>query len=136
MASEPVSRPTTAFANDSRFTGLELAFDAGGMIADAMNEGKPTPINIRIESNSPEKARKVAQNIQKEVDRVPHAVTTFAFQWWWNNRPRPSFLNGTYYPEGYRWFFPELLLMKLPVPIFVLPSPSSSENWELPLTSS
>jgi hypothetical protein len=52
--------------------------------------------------------------------RVPHAASAFAFQWWWNNRGRPTFLNGTYYPEGYRWYFPELLLMKLPVPIFLL----------------
>jgi hypothetical protein len=56
----------------------------------------------------------------REVGRVPHAVTTFAFQWWWNSRGRPSFLNGTYYPDGYRWYFPELLLLKVPVPIFVL----------------
>jgi hypothetical protein len=56
----------------------------------------------------------------EEAGRVPHAVSAFAFQWWWNSRGRPAFLNGTYYPEAYRWFFPELILMKLPVPIFLL----------------
>ena len=73
-AQEYVQLLRTAFAQRTRFTGLEFSFDAGGMIADAMNEGKPTPINIRIESNSPEKARKVAQNIQKKVERVPGVV--------------------------------------------------------------
>lgn len=55
-----------------------------------------------------------------EAGRVPHAVTAFAFQWWSNSRGRPAFLDGTYYPEGDRWFFPVLLSMKLPVPVFLL----------------
>ena len=70
----------TAFAQDSRFTGLEFSFDAGGMIRGAMNEGKSTPINIRIESNTLEKARKVAQNIQKKVERVPGVVDCHILQ--------------------------------------------------------
>ena len=73
-AQEFVRLLRSSMAADSRFTGLEFAFDAGGMIADAMNEGKPTPINVRIESNSLEKARKVAQNIQKRVERMPGVV--------------------------------------------------------------
>lgn len=52
--------------------------------------------------------------------RVPHAVCAFAFQWWWNAHPRPSFLDGTYYPKGYRYFFPVVLLMKVPLPVFAL----------------
>jgi hypothetical protein len=55
-----------------------------------------------------------------DTERVPHAVSAFAFQWWWNSSGRPTYLDGTYYPNGYRWFFPKLLLMKLPLPIFVL----------------
>ena len=38
----------TAFAEGPRFSDLEFAFDAGGMIRGAMNEGKSTPINIRV----------------------------------------------------------------------------------------
>jgi multidrug efflux pump subunit AcrB len=70
----------TTFAQDSRFTGLEFSFDAGGMIADAMNEGKPTPINVRIESNTLEKARKVALNILKKVEVVPGVVDCHIMQ--------------------------------------------------------
>jgi hypothetical protein len=50
----------------------------------------------------------------------PFAVQAFAFQWWHNGERWPTFLNGTYYPEGYRLYFPELLLMKLPLPVFLL----------------
>ncbi len=63
-----------ALAQDPKFTGLEFAFDAGGMIRGAMNEGKSTPINVRIDSKSPTKARSVARAIQKEVERVDGVV--------------------------------------------------------------
>lgn len=79
-AQEYVHLLRTAFAQDTRFTGLEFSFDAGGMIADAMNEGKPTPINIRIESNTLEKARNVAQNIQKQIQSVPGVVDCHILQ--------------------------------------------------------
>src|SRR5207244_73194 len=36
------------FAGSGGFGDLEFAFDAGGMIRSAMNEGKSTPLNIRI----------------------------------------------------------------------------------------
>ena len=52
--------------------------------------------------------------------RVPHAACAFAFQWWYNAKGRPTFLNGTFYPEGYRYYFPEVLLMKVPLPLFAL----------------
>lgn len=58
--------------------------------------------------------------LAEDYGRAPHAVCAFAFQWWWNSRGRPTFLNGSYYSGGYRWFFPELIPMKLPIPIFLL----------------
>ncbi len=36
------------FAADPKFRDLEFAFDAGGMVRAAMNEGKSTPISIRV----------------------------------------------------------------------------------------
>lgn len=56
----------------------------------------------------------------EEYEPVPHIVTAFAFQWWWNYEGRPSFLNGTYYPAGYRWFFPVVIAMKTPLPVILL----------------
>jgi multidrug efflux pump subunit AcrB len=66
-AQEYVHELREAFANDKNFAGLEFAFDAGGMIRGAMNEGKSTPINIRVEAKNLEKARAVAEAIQREV---------------------------------------------------------------------
>ncbi len=54
------------------------------------------------------------------VDRFPHAADALGFQSVYNSRGQPSFLNGTYYPEGYRYYFPLLLLMKVPLPVFAL----------------
>jgi hypothetical protein len=81
--------------------------------------GRPfTRVAEAIPPNEPLKSR--YERWAEGAGRTPHAVSAFAFQWWWNSRGRPSFLNGTYYPEGYRWYFPELLLMKLPLPVFFL----------------
>ncbi|MCI0704005.1 MAG: hypothetical protein L0241_23345 [Planctomycetia bacterium] len=53
-------------------------------------------------------------------DRVPHALGAFAFQWWRDSVGRPTFVNGTYYPNGYRYYFPLMIAMKVPLPVFVL----------------
>jgi multidrug efflux pump subunit AcrB len=53
---------------------FEYAFDAGGMIRSAMNEGKSTPINVRITGKEPEKAYKVAEAIRGEVEHIDGVV--------------------------------------------------------------
>ena len=53
---------------------LEFAFDAGGMIRSAMNEGRSTPINVRITAKNLPKARKVADRILAEVRAVSGVV--------------------------------------------------------------
>jgi multidrug efflux pump subunit AcrB len=57
-----------------QFPELEFAFDAGGMIRGAMNEGKSTPLNVRIRGKDVGKARDVAAAIQREVTKVPGVV--------------------------------------------------------------
>ena len=52
---------------DPRFSDLEFAFDAGGMIRSAMNEGKSTPINIRVTGKNLAQARAIAEAIRREV---------------------------------------------------------------------
>ena len=47
-AQQSVQALRSGFAADLRFSDLEFAFDAGGMVRAAMNEGKSTPINVRI----------------------------------------------------------------------------------------
>lgn len=61
-------------AADPRFADLEFAFDAGGMVRSAMNEGKSTPINVRITAKDLGKARKVAERILKEVKAIDGVV--------------------------------------------------------------
>src|SRR5205085_4909239 len=53
---------------------LEFSFDAGGMIRGAMNEGKSTPINVRITGKKVEKAHKVAEAIRHELVNIDGVV--------------------------------------------------------------
>ncbi len=56
------------------WSDLEFAFDTGGMIRSAMNEGKSTPINIQITARNVPKAYQVAQNIQLKAKQIPGVV--------------------------------------------------------------
>ena len=47
-AQEYVHELRAGLTKDRKLSDLEFSFDAGGMIRGAMNEGKSTPINIRI----------------------------------------------------------------------------------------
>ena len=44
---------------------VEFAFDAGGMIRSAMNEGKSSPISIRLAGKNLVQARKIAETIKR-----------------------------------------------------------------------
>jgi multidrug efflux pump subunit AcrB len=69
-AQEYVDVLREGFARSPEFSSLEFAFDAGGMIRGAMNEGKSTPINIRILA----KDHKIAENIQRVVSKIDGIV--------------------------------------------------------------
>ncbi len=72
-AQEYVHLLRTGFARDSRFQDLEFAFDAGGMVRSAMNEGKSTPLSVRVTGKNQAVAQKIAQAIKlrvKEIDGV------------------------------------------------------------------
>jgi multidrug efflux pump subunit AcrB len=73
-AQEYVQRLRREFATGRAFNDLEFSFDAGGMIRGAMNEGKSTPINIRITGKNLEKAHKVAEAIREEVKGIDGVV--------------------------------------------------------------
>ncbi len=59
---------------EPQFADLEVAFDTGGMIRGAMNEGKSTPINVRITGKDLARNRKLAEHIQSELQAVPGVV--------------------------------------------------------------
>ncbi|AGA26449.1 efflux RND transporter permease subunit [Singulisphaera acidiphila] len=73
-AQEYVRMLRAGFANDRSFSDLEFAFDAGGMIRSAMNEGKSSPINIRISGKDMAQARKVAELVKRKVTQVNGVV--------------------------------------------------------------
>ncbi|HSQ56975.1 MAG TPA: efflux RND transporter permease subunit, partial [Gemmata sp.] len=53
---------------------LEFAFDAGGMIRSAMNEGRSTPLNVQITTKNLKKARRVAEKILAEIRNIDGVV--------------------------------------------------------------
>src|SRR5215469_8635257 len=73
-AQDHIRRLREGLRTDRRFADLEVAFDAGGMIRGAMNEGKSMPISVRIESKNAERAHALAQQIQRETSCVPGVV--------------------------------------------------------------
>ncbi len=73
-AQEYVDLLRNRFLADARFSDLEFSFDAGGMVRAAMNEGKSTPINVRITAKDMRKARKVAERILREVRGIDGVV--------------------------------------------------------------
>lgn len=73
-AQEYVDILRRGFAGDRDFDDLVFAFDAGGMVRSAMNEGKSTPLNVRITSKSMTKARAVADRMLAEVKQIDGVV--------------------------------------------------------------
>jgi multidrug efflux pump subunit AcrB len=63
-----------AFAKEPKFRDLEFAFNAGGLIRGAINEGKTTPINIRVKGKQQETAHRIADAIRREVANIDGVV--------------------------------------------------------------
>jgi multidrug efflux pump subunit AcrB len=73
-AQESARALRAAFAEEPELAGLEFAFDTGGMIRGAMNEGKSTPLNVRITGKDLEINRKIAEKVQAELQDVDGVV--------------------------------------------------------------
>jgi multidrug efflux pump subunit AcrB len=73
-AQEYVHLLRTRLARDARFHDLDFGFDAGGLIRSAMNEGKSTPINIRVTGKKQRVARAVAERIRARCLRIDGIV--------------------------------------------------------------
>ncbi len=61
-------------AKDPRFRDMDFAFDAGGLVRGAINEGKSTPINVRVTGKNQMKARAIAEQIRAKVVRIDGVV--------------------------------------------------------------
>jgi multidrug efflux pump subunit AcrB len=73
-AQEYAQKLRKVFAGESQFTELEFAFNTGGTIRSALNEGTVTPINIRIESRDLRKAHEIARHMRGKVAEIPGVV--------------------------------------------------------------
>jgi len=73
-AQEYVHILRTAIAQEREFSDLEFAFDAGGMVRSAMNEGRSTPISIRVTGKDQETAHKIATAIKGDVNQIDGVV--------------------------------------------------------------
>jgi multidrug efflux pump subunit AcrB len=73
-AQEYVQMLREGLTRNSRFRDLEFAFDAGGMIRSAMNEGKSSPINIRLSGKNLLQARTIAESIKRELVPIDGVV--------------------------------------------------------------
>ncbi len=79
-AQEYVHILRTAFASDQSFGDLEFAFDAGGMVRSAMNEGRSTPISIRVTGKQQSTANEIATAIKTEVKKIDGVVDARVIQ--------------------------------------------------------
>ncbi|HEX4142835.1 MAG TPA: efflux RND transporter permease subunit [Pirellulales bacterium] len=73
-AQDYVERLRSGFAKSTEFSDLDFAFDAGGMIRGAMNEGKSTPINVRILGKNLHTAHEIAAKLQQQVAKIDGVV--------------------------------------------------------------
>lgn len=55
------------------FPGVEIAFDTGGLITAALNEGKPSPIDIQIKGNDLGELRRIAERVRDTIADVEGA---------------------------------------------------------------
>ncbi len=65
---------------DDRFRMLDFAFDAGGMVRGALNEGKSTPINIRLTGKDQKKLIELAQSMREQVKGIDGVVDARVIQ--------------------------------------------------------
>ncbi len=73
-AQEYVHLVRTGVAKDERFQDMDFGFDAGGLVRGAMNEGKSTPINIRVTGKNQRTARAIAEQIRAECVKIDGIV--------------------------------------------------------------
>ena len=52
------------------FPGVEISFNTGGLITAALNEGKPTPIDVQVKGNKLPVLRQIAEEIRDTIKTI------------------------------------------------------------------
>ncbi len=73
-AQEYVAELRQGLASKPEFSNLEFAFVAGGMVRSAMNEGKSTPISVRVTAKAQVIAHRVASLMRNEIVNIDGVV--------------------------------------------------------------
>ena len=55
---------------NAQFPGIEFAFDTGGMLTAALNEGLPAPIDVQVQGSSLEVSHEIARALVNEISQV------------------------------------------------------------------
>lgn len=53
-----------------KFPGIETSFNTGGLITAALNEGKPSPIDVQIKGNKLEVLREIGERIRDTISTI------------------------------------------------------------------
>jgi len=71
------NKGTSQYASNLRkkfhdeFPGVDVSFDTGGLITAALNEGKPSPIDVNIIGNDLGKLRGIAERLKDTIALIP-----------------------------------------------------------------
>jgi multidrug efflux pump subunit AcrB len=79
-AQEYARRLRAGFADDPRFAALSFAFNTSGMMGSALNHGRTTPINVRIEAKDRKKAHAIAVRLREAVSQIDGVVDARVMQ--------------------------------------------------------
>ncbi len=73
-AQEYVAMIRAGLATNPKFGDLDFSFDAGGMVRGALNEGKSSPLTIRVVGKDQKTCYQIAENIKRDVTGVDGVV--------------------------------------------------------------
>src|SRR4051812_23335250 len=73
-------RLRSGMAADPRFVACEVAFNTGGTIRSALNEGRPTPLNVRVEGKGLRASHRIADAIRRRAVRIDGVVDARVLQ--------------------------------------------------------
>ncbi len=79
-AQEHAQKLRVSLNGDDRFADMDFAFNTGGSVHSALNEGRPTPISIRLEGKDVRMSRRVAEKVRKRVEQIDGVVDARVLQ--------------------------------------------------------
>ncbi|HWB00976.1 MAG TPA: efflux RND transporter permease subunit, partial [Pirellulales bacterium] len=73
-AQEYVTMIRAGLVENPKFADLDFAFDAGGMVRGALNEGKSSPLTIRVVGKDQKTCYQIAEKIKRDLAEVDGIV--------------------------------------------------------------